>query len=95
MKRRSTNVDEKIIPIVIEESILFEAFPKKSSESLEGPHFKNSRPLELEYADQRPGYPQQFSYPGEKELNWTGGCEIRWEDLQLREEVGQGNAKVS
>ncbi|KAM7494208.1 hypothetical protein LguiB_028817 [Lonicera macranthoides] len=93
MKRRSKNVDEKIISNVIEESVLFETFPRKSSESLEGPYFKNSRPLELEYAMQQLGYPQQFSYPEEKESNWTGGCEIRWEDLQLHEEVGQGNAK--
>lgn len=70
------------------------------------PDSQNSKHLEVEDATKQQSVPQQSHGSGESicstneslirkgdtGLNSRGDCEIRWEDLQLREEIGQGKA---
>ncbi|XAR70336.1 Non-specific serine/threonine protein kinase [Bertholletia excelsa] len=68
------------------------------------PNLQNLKGLEVENAVQQQPDPQQFpsshnshgrsSSKGDNESNLVGDYEIRWEDLHLREEIGQGSYAV-
>ena len=84
--KRHVKPHEQVLPKVIEDGFSFEAFRGEQKECFEAEkpvdqlalsNFQMSR-RELEL---------------ENDMNSVADCEIRWEDLVFKEEIGNGNAE--